>query len=235
MTIDLNSTRTLTDRVIYLLDRIERTETPRKHLGASVVGHPCERNVQYHLLAAMSEIAPPEFPSRIRRIFDRGHRYEAICREWLREVGIEIAEGPKFSSNDGVFAGSTDGLVVSAPSHLGIKTPCLWECKTLGNKGWKNISDKGVREHSVTYYAQIQVYMAATGNTANPALYTVVNADTMDIHLELVPFDGITAVRMQERVTRLVQVTGMGELVPRHTSDPSHFQCKMCPFSGRCW
>jgi hypothetical protein len=235
VTIDLNSTRTLSDRVVYLLDRIERDEEPRKHLGASVVGHPCERNVQYHLLSAMGEIDAPTFPARIRRIFDRGHRYEAVCREWFREIGIEIAEGPQFRGNGGIFAGSTDGLVVSAPSHLGIATPCLWECKTLGAKGFKSISGKGVREHSVTYYAQIQVYMAATGQTANPALYTAVNADTMDVHCELVHYDGVTAIRMQERVTRLVQVTGMGELVPRHSTDSSHFVCKMCPFSGRCW
>lgn len=232
--IDLNSTRSLSDRVTYLLDRVESTEDRRRYLGASVIGHACERHVQYQYLSAIGEIDAPTFSARIRRIFQRGHIFEGVVKQWLGEAGIVIEEGPSFRDDDLGMGGHTDGVVATAPEHLGIQTPCLWECKVLKDSSFKSLKKGGLKSFSATYYGQIQTYMTATGVIA-PALYTALNADTMEIFCFLVEFDAHHAVGLHNRVEHVVNVTRMGELVPRMTTDPAHYQCKMCPFSGRCW
>ena len=69
----------------------------------------------------------------------------------------------------------------------------------------------------------------------NPALFTAVNADTMEVYAELVPFDAQLAQRMSDRAARILKATEVGELLPRAFLDQTHFECKFCSWSDRCW
>ena len=70
---------------------------------------------------------------------------------------------------------------------------------------------------------------------AQPALFTAVNADTMEIYAELVPFDAALAQRMSDRAARVISATEAGELLPRSFAESTHFECKVCLWTDRCW
>lgn len=66
----------------------ETSEFPfRHHLGASVLGNPCERYLFYSFRWFMQ----PAFPSRVVRIFKRGHREEERMMNTLRDIGLVIS------------------------------------------------------------------------------------------------------------------------------------------------
>ena len=85
------------------------------------------------------------------------------------------------------------------------------------------------------YAAQVAVYQAFLELHEHPALFTAVNADTMEIYAELVPFDGGLAQRLSDRAAQLIAATDAGEQLPRSYNDPTHFECRMCAWQDRCW
>ena len=64
---------------------------------------------------------------------------------------------------------------------------------------------------------------------------TAINADTMEIYTELVPFDPALAQRMSDRAVKVITATQAGELLSRSFNDPTHFECRMCAYANRCW
>ena len=63
-----------------------RAEKPRPHLGASTLGHPCDR----WLWLSFRWAVQPEFPGRILRLFRRGHNEEATIISDLRAIGLDV-------------------------------------------------------------------------------------------------------------------------------------------------
>jgi hypothetical protein len=53
------------------------------------------------------------------------------------------------------------------------------------------------------YHAQVVLYQAYLELHENPAVFTAVNADTMEIYTELVPFDAALAQRMSDRALKV--------------------------------
>ncbi len=145
-----------------------------------------------------------------------------------------------FSVAGGRIRGHVDGIVAEAPAALGLRTPALWECKTMNAKNWRETVAKGVTVAKPVYAAQIalyQAYMEATvpGISANPALFTAINKDTAELHHELVPFDADLAQRMSDRGVRILRATDAGELLPRIAANRDFFECRFCPWAERCW
>ena len=104
----------------------------------------------------------------------------------------------------------------------------------MGSRGWKDIERDGIEKARPQYYAQVLLYQAYL-NVTNPALVTVVNADTCErLHL-LVPFNAEHAQAWSDRAIAVIEATRGGELLPRFTSDPEHWLCRMCGHRERCW
>ena len=110
----------------------------------------------------------------------------------------------------------------------------------MNAKNWRETVAKGVVQAKPVYAAQIALYQAymegtVAGISANPALFTAINKDTAELHHELVPFDGALAQRISDRAVRILRATDAGDLLPRLASDPDFFECRFCPWKGRCW
>lgn len=63
----------------------EQDRQGRHHLGGSLIGRKCKRELWYSFRWAQ----PPEFEGRMLRLFNRGHREEDRFVEWLRSIGVE--------------------------------------------------------------------------------------------------------------------------------------------------
>jgi hypothetical protein len=252
LTLDFNPRPSMADRINALVDTAliaEREATPpRTYLGASRLGHACERALQFEFAGAPKDEGA-DFRGQTLRIFEIGHQLEDLAIRWLRAAGIDLytrkgnrpdGEQFGFSVAGGRIRGHVDGIIADAPAALGLRTPALWECKTMNAKNWRACVKDGVTVSKPVYAAQIaiyQAYMEATvpGISAAPALFTAINKDTAELHHELVPFDAALAQRMSDRAVRILQATDAGDLLPRIAASRDFFECRFCAHAGRCW
>jgi len=250
--LDFNKRPSMAERINALVDAAliaEREATPpRNYLGASRLGHACERALQFEFAGAPKDEGQ-DFSGRSLQIFAIGHQLEDLAIRWLRAAGLDLytrkgnrpdGEQFGFSVAGGRIRGHVDGIVAEAPAALGLRTPALWECKTMNAKNWRETVAKGVTAAKPVYAAQIalyQAYMEATvpGISANPALFTAINKDTAELHHELVPFDADIAQRMSDRGVRILRATDAGDLLPRIAANRDFFECRFCPWAERCW
>ena len=250
--LDYNHRPGIAERVNAAIDAAliaEREATPpRTYLGASRLGHACERALQFEFAGAPKDEGA-DFGGQTLRIFEIGHQLEDLAIRWLRAAGLDLytrkgnrpdGEQFGFSVAGGRIRGHVDGIFAAAPAPLGLGVPALWECKTMNAKNWRACVKDGVAVAKPVYAAQIalyQAYMEGTvpGISANPALFTAINKDTAELHHELVPFDADLAQRMSDRGVRILQATDAGELLPRIAANRDFFECRFCPWTARCW
>jgi hypothetical protein len=206
-------------------------EKTRAYLGASAVGHPCMRQVQYTWLS------DPAHELRTRDIFARGHYFEAQSREHFIRAGFKFAEPDRleFKALDGWLRGHADGIFLHGPKILDVKYPCLWEAKCINANGWRSVDRDGIEKTYPQYAAQVSLYQQYLGVNDHSAIFTCVNADTCErLHL-LVPFDPERARNWTERAQIIISATRAGKLLPRFTENPDHWRCRLCGHRERCW
>src|SRR3954469_10381472 len=105
---------------------------PRSHLGASIIGHKCERYLWFSFHWMYYQV----FSGRMQRLFQRGHLEEERVIQWLRGIGFTIKQVAvqENSQERIVFAeghggGSLDGTA-QLPTRYGTFAPILIEIKT---------------------------------------------------------------------------------------------------------
>jgi hypothetical protein len=172
----------------------------------------------------------------LRIFFERGHFFEEVTRQHLIAAGFKFApkERLKFEAADGLFRGHADGILTGGPELPALQFPALWECKCVKAKGWKAIERDGLTGLYTIYAAQIAIYQAYLEVT-NPALCSIINADTCERLHFLVPFDAQLAQLTSDRAVAVIEATRAGELLPRITEDVEDWRCKMCVWRDRCW
>jgi len=246
--LDFNHRPSMAEHINDLVDAAliaERdAEIPRTYLGASRLGVACERALQFEFAQAPKDEGK-DFSGQVLRIFAIGHMLEDLAIRWLRAAGIDLvtqkSDGGQFGFSvvGGRIRGHVDGIIMGAPAALGLRTPALWECKTMNAKNWRACIKDGVAIKPV-YAAQIAVYQAymepsVPGISAAPALFTAINKDTAELYHELVPFDAALAQRMSDRAVRILQATDAGDLLPRIAQSRDFFECRFCAYADRCW
>ena len=237
--LDFNHIKNRGDRLIYLIDEAltGKTETPREYLGGSRLGHECARALQYEFFNVPKD---KPFTGQLLRTFAIGHSLEDLAAGWLRSAGLDLrtvdTEGRQFGfiTGRGKIRGHIDGVIVGGPEELG-PYPRLWECKTASAKKWREFEKNKVKKTNITYYIQVQTYMAYMDLTENPALWVAINKDDSSLYFEDIPFDPSTAQDASDRAARIIQACETGELLPREYPGPEFFNCKFCSWSERCW
>jgi len=199
-------------------------------MGASIIGHPCERHIWLTWRWALT----PSFPGRILRLFDTGKREEARLLEELKNIGAQVWEKDpetgeqwNISDFDGHFGGSLDGVAKGLPEAP--KSVAVLEFKTHSNKSFNDLVKKKVRESKPQHFDQMTVYMGKM--EIDRALYMAVNKDTDDLYTEWVHFDEDRYAVLLARAKGLIESSSPP---PRMTDDPAYFQCKMCNFWKHC-
>jgi hypothetical protein len=239
---DFNSSASVSGQITALIDigmqRGRERQPVREYLGASRLGVECERALQFEYAKASVDHGR-DHSGRLLRIFERGHVMEDCMVAWLRDAGFDLRtrkpDGEQFGFSDahGRLRGHVDGVIVGGPE--GFSYPALWENKCLGAKSWRELETKGLAVSKPVYAAQVALYQAHLQLHEHPALFTAINADSMDIYVELVPFDAALAQRMTDRAVKVIDATEAGEQLPRSFQEPTHFECRMCAWQDRCW
>jgi hypothetical protein len=199
----------------------------RPHMGASVLGHPCDRWLWLSFRMAVVE----KFPGRILRLFRRGQTEEAQVVSDLRAIGMSVQKtGANQSRVDfGCHvSGSIDGIIKSGVPEAP-KTPHVLEIKTHGKKSFESLLKDGVEKSKPMHFVQMQMYMA--GMKLDRALYVAVCKDDDRIYTERVKLDKAVANKGVERGHRLVKAD---RLPPPISTDPTWFECRFCAAHEFC-
>lgn len=202
----------------------------RPHMGASLIGHDCERHVWMNFRWALT----PTFPGRVLRLFSTGQREEGRIVEELRGIGATVWETDpatgdqwRVSACNGHFGGSLDGVAEGLPEAP--KTPAVLEFKTHSHKSFTDLIGKKVRVSKPQHFCQMQIYMGLM--QLERAMYMAVNKDTDDVYCEWVHFDQEVFDGLLAKAQRLIDMT---EPPPRITEDPANWQCKFCNYHAVC-
>ena len=202
----------------------------RKHLGASEIGHECDR----YLWLSFRWAKPADFDGRMLRLFDSGNQQEPRLIADLRGIGVEVWDKDEkgyqwsYKSLGGHFAGSLDGVGLGLPEAP--KTPHLLEFKTANAKSFAAMTKKGVKESKPQHYVQMQVYMGWAGLTR--AMYLMVNKDTDEIHAERIEFDQDAFNQAIQRAERIITAPEPAVTI---ADSAAGFTCKFCRFKEQCY
>lgn len=240
--LDFNHRTTLAERIIELMDDAiiaeQEKSTHRNYLGASLIGESCQRKIQYQYFNCSRDSDKP-YKAENLRICQRGHIMEPVMADWLQKAGFTLethdADGGQFefSLSNGRIKGHADGRIISGSE--GFNYPMLWENKALSSKAWKELEKKKLAVAKPVYAAQVALYQTYFHLYENPALFTALNMDSMEIYVELLPYDAALAQNASDKAVHILKACEAGELLPRMTSDPSYYECKWCPWAERCW
>lgn len=200
----------------------------RPHLGASVIGRPCDRALWYGFRWSTRH----NHPARLLRLFARGQNEEAVFVDLLRKAGITVAThdertGAQFSFKTGHFGGSMDGACHGLP-----EAPATWhviEMKTSSEKLFNTLVKEGVAIAKPEHLAQMQCYMAWTG--MQRALYMAVCKNTDRLHLERIDFDRSMAEALFAKAQRIIEAS---EPPAGISEKPDWYQCKLCDHHSLC-
>ncbi|WP_419831793.1 hypothetical protein [Endozoicomonas atrinae] len=204
----------------------------RAHLGGSIIGRPCDRELWY----SFRWCTDVKHSGQLLRLFQTGHLSEPRFAEDLRKAGVTVfdtnpATGEQFrvSACDRHFGGSFDGVgqgFIEAP-----KTWHLIEMKTHNEKSFKNLVSKGVKEAKPEHFVQMQVYMYLANPQLTRAFYIAVNKNTDELYGERVRLDPAIGKATVERAECII---ASDRPLNKISDDPSWYQCKFCNHHTIC-
>lgn len=233
----------------------EFSDEPREHLGASVIGRECDREIWY----SWRWFSKARFKRRdretgeeldvepsMRRLFQRGHAEEDRFVSYLRGIGCEVyefdpnrkrADGSpdqfKISDVDGHFGGSADAIV-KIPARLTGFPEDVWaigEFKTYGVNAWKKLKAKGGLGRDVKFEHLCQFSTYAFKYNLRFSVYLAICKNDDDLHVEFHQIDQTLGERMLIRANSLIR----SRRPPNRISNtPTDYKCTFCDSRDVC-
>lgn len=227
-----NAYRAELERIMpKISDAYRQDDKPfRNHLGASMIGRECNRELWYSYRWAVKK----KFSGRLQLLFNRGHMEEARFLALLISAGIEVwyetDEGGQFvvSYLNGHFGSAIDGIVRGI-QELPEGTAAGVEFKTSSEKIFLKIKANGVRNEKPEHFAQTQIYMTAFD--LKYCLYLIVNKNTDEIHGEI-----IASVSDQTPfyIKKAGRIIFSDEAPVKINTSPSWWKCRFCDSKDVC-
>lgn len=213
----------------------QKAREPRRHyLGASSVGHICER----HIWLDLQGQAGVSMSWKGAWATEDGHRTEDLIIERLQSVpGVTVTDRQSgFSDMDGKFKGHIDGIIIGILQSPG--TPHLLEIKccneTKFNKLVKLVKENGekaaLEAWDVQFYAQAQVYMLKFGLTRHYLVCaTPGGRDVTSCRTE---FNQERAKTYLSKAQRIINARQAPE---RIGTNKDFYICRLCSHHQDCW
>lgn len=223
----------------------------RTHLGASLLGRECAREIWYRWRWAGAGRGATE--PRMLRLYNRGHLEEPRFIAMLKMIGCEVwtqdENGDQFRITwaGGHAGGSGDGVARGIP-ELPATTAACAEFKTHGEKSFIKLAGKlddwrahrkdptripfpgeGLRLSKLEHFTQMQLYMRKMGLAAG--LYMAVNKNTDDLYAELITLDVEYADQFLNRGEQLVYLR---EPPKKLNESPGFWKCRFCDEHAVC-
>lgn len=207
-----------------------KNEEWRSHLGASVIGNDCARQVWYGFRWAISE----KHEGQLLRLFNRGHLEEPRFVALLQMIGCKVwqfdSNGSQFCIRNGYrghFGGSLDAVAEGVPDFP--SSPVLAEFKTHSEKSFSTLVEKGVVLAKWEHFVQQQIYMGYFGLPAS--LYMATNKNTDALHCEIILFDRNVYSKYCDLSKKIIDSPSPP---PKISNNPSWYKCSFCSYKRIC-
>lgn len=203
----------------------------RSHLGASLIGRKCWRELWLSFRWAVKK----QFPSRIIRLFNRGHLEEARFLAMFKMAGFQLwyktEEGGQYRFKDvnGHFGSALDCVVAGIPD-LPDGSPAYGEFKTSSEKVFKKVQANGVKSEKFEHYVQMQVCMFKMN--LRYGIYCMVNKNDDDLHMEIIELD--PAIAQHHIYNKASGIIFSDKPPPKLNESPGWFDCKYCDMHPVC-
>lgn len=205
----------------------------RNHLGASMLGRECAREIWY----GFRWYTEKTFSGRMVRLFNRGHLEEPRMVSLLQMIGVTVHQlddkGKQYrigKGHKGHGGGGMDGVLYGVPEFP--DEYMLGEFKTHGEKSYLKLMSDGLLKAKWEHYIQCQLYMGDQG--LKKALYVAVNKNTDDLHAEIINYDENQRNRYLQRSVQIIDATVPPARI-QGAKDETFFKCKFCDHQAVCW
>lgn len=200
----------------------------RSHLGASMIGRKCARELWYNWRWSIIR----KFQPRMLRLFNRGHQEEARFLAMLEMIGVQFHQPEdgnqeRISDFGGHFGSALDGVLWGVPDCPG--EWILGEFKTHNTKSFCKLVAEGVMSSKPEHFSQMQTCMARRG--IHKTLYLAVNKNDDDVFGQIIEYDHAWATK---ELTKGADIITRRNAPPRLSDDPSFFDCTYCDAHQRC-
>lgn len=208
----------------------KQSDGMRYHLGMSVVGRECAREIWY----MYRWVLPSQYTGRQLRLFERGKNEEDVFKQLFEQAGIELwthnKVGAQYQVKDlgGHFSGSLDGVCRNVP-ELG-RNVCVTEFKTHCDKSFKQLVKHRVEKSHFTHYIQGMLY--AYYKQLAYTLYCAVNKNDDTLHME---YYTVKEGLVSKYIDRAKYIIESSTPPPRITATETFYKCKMCSYYSVCW
>ncbi|PID48697.1 MAG: oxidoreductase [Proteobacteria bacterium] len=223
-----------TNNTLHIIEQavLQKAEDwKRHHLGASVIGNPCNRALWYGFRWCKA----PALSGRQLRLFARGQREEDILVNLLRQAGVRVitvdvntGQQYRFSDIGGHFGGSMDGAALGL-----VEAPKTWhvlEFKTHNAKSFVALIKNGVQASKPMHYTQMQCYMHWTG--MKRAYYMAVNKNDDSLYGERIHYDDAHAEAALSKADSIIKAN---EPPAGISQNPEWYECKWCDYHDLCF
>lgn len=203
----------------------------RGYIGASILGHVCERRIWLEWNAAKM---PPQDPIKLgnrEEKFDRGRHEEKRLIKVLQGSGYLVLDRQgAFSVMDANFQGHIDGVILDGDGKKHIL-----EIKSANEKNFLKLQKQGIEAAFPNYYLQCQMYMHFL--KIPQCLFLAVNKNNGAI--QKVVFSSCEAV-ITEGLRKIKKIISHGKdmparLPPDASGNPSIVPCQYCEFFDFCY
>ena len=198
---------------------------PRGYIGASIIGHPCERYIWLNKYGKYHNIVC-EIPFQLSRIFERGQLEEPRILKLIRQLKEWKLEAYQKPVRIGFLKGNIDAILKDAEGNR-----YVLEIKTMGDKSFKKFQTQGVRKSHPQYFWQVQAYMDMAD--IRHAILLAVNKNTEAMHEELIEFNADVAYHAIERAKRINALKEMPTGLAG--AGKKQMECQGCSFEQFCW
>lgn len=205
----------------------------RNHLGASIIGSPCSRQLWYTFRWCQRET----FDGRMHRLFNVGNEAEPRFIKYLKGIGFEIETidpntGKQFrmSGVNGHYGGSVDGRA-KAPERFNLNKDLIFlaEFKTSNTARFGKVATEGVAKAKPDHYAQACQY--GYKFNLDYCLYLIENKNDSDITVKIFEIDKNYGQVLEKKAEDIIYA----KVPPARISEqPSYFECKYCDYANIC-
>lgn len=214
----------------------EYFEGPRKHLGASVIGKPCSRELWYSFRHAKKDVYSRGNSSagQTLRLLRRGHGEEYNFIKYFEGIGCKFLHTPEDQARvtdcEGHFGGSLDNIGYLPPKFEYLDK-VLFEFKTSNMANFNTLKKEGLQRNKPVHFAQMSTY----GYKLNIpyGIYAVVDKNTDELYIEFVKLDLGFGQTMIDKAMKII-TSPVEYPPPKISMSAGNFACKWCNYKDIC-
>lgn len=207
----------------------------RNHLGASIIGDPCSRQLWYTFRWCKRQT----FDGRMHRLFNVGNEAEPRFAKYLEGIGFKVIRldpdtGKQFRmvGVNGHYGGSVDARLIAPERYqLNKDLVFLGEFKTNNTgSGFTKVDSEGVAKAKPRHYAQACQY--GYKFDLDYCIYLIENKNDSHMYVKIFELDKNYGRLLEKKADDIIN----SPTPPARISENrSYFECQYCHYEHLCF